>query len=283
MQASREGRQGHGLLEKLAYLSSTPADPGGLATLPTGAVKTAALSLGRAIVRGEHPPGSVLPVEGALCADLGVSRTTLREAIKVLAGKGLVRTARRYGTRVCPSEAWNLLDADLIGWLRLDDPLTRWFMFDLVELRRLLEPEAAALAAERATTADIDQLRHFAFELGSDDLATVLEADVAFHMQLWSASKNLVLVQLSRPLGAMLRGYFRLGAEQVGTYWGNPDMHRAIAEAVAVGDAGRARRVTLEMLELNRREAEAMISNHIGFAAFADRGTEPDGRASSVS
>jgi GntR family transcriptional regulator, galactonate operon transcriptional repressor len=261
MQAPREVRRGPRLLDKLACLPSTMADTRSLATLPTGAVKTAALSLGRAIVRGEHAPGSVLPVEGALCADLGVSRTTLREAIKVLAGKGLVRTARRYGTRVCPSEAWNLLDADLIGWLPLDDPLTRWFMFDLVELRRLLEPEAAALAAARATAADIDRLGHLAVELGSDDLATVLEADVAFHMQLWSASKNLVLVQLSRPLGAMLRGYFRLGAEQLGTYWGNPDMHRAIAEAVAAGDAERARRVTLDMLELNRREAELMIGD----------------------
>jgi len=235
----------------------------GLATLPTGAVKTAALSLGRAIVRGEHAPGSILPIEADLAAELGVSRTTLREAIKVLAGKGLVRTARRYGTTVCPREEWNLLDADVIGWLKLDDPLARWFMVDLVELRRLLEPEAAALAAQRAEREDVEALRSLARALDGSDKAHVLEADVNFHIRLWCASANLVLIQLSRPYGAMLRGYFILGRDQVGSYWGNPTMHAAIVEAIAAHDPAKARNLTLEMLELNRREAEFLIDRDL--------------------
>jgi GntR family transcriptional regulator, galactonate operon transcriptional repressor len=177
----------------------------------------------------------------------------------VLAGKGLIRTARRYGTRVLPIGEWNLLDADLISWLRLDDDLTRWFMVDLVALRQIVEPEAAALAAEAAAPEDVADLFRLCDGLAQDDVEKVMEADIAFHKRLWCASNNLVLGQLARPLGAMLFGYFRLEAEQVGTYWGNPEMHRAIVDAIAGGNAKLARDLTLRMLDLNRRDAEAII------------------------
>jgi GntR family transcriptional regulator, galactonate operon transcriptional repressor len=257
MMRDEEGGRGGGGRPRFFHTESEVR--GALSTLPNGAVKSVATRLGRAIVRGEYPPGSVLPFESDLLRDFGVSRTALREAVKVLAGKGLIRTARRYGTRVLPVGEWNLLDADLISWLRLDDDLTRWFMFDLVALRQIVEPEAAALAAEAASPEDVAELYRLCEGLAGPDLARVMEADIAFHRRLWCASNNLVLGQLSRPLGAMLHGYFRLEAEQVGTYWGNPDMHRAIVDAVASGRAGLARDLTLRMLDLNRRDAEAIV------------------------
>ena len=73
-------------------------------------------AFGRAIVAGEFAAGDVLPQEAALAARFGVGRSALREAVKMLAGKGLIRTARRYGSRVCPREEWNLLDRDVLAW-----------------------------------------------------------------------------------------------------------------------------------------------------------------------
>jgi GntR family transcriptional regulator, galactonate operon transcriptional repressor len=87
-----------------------PLDLG--SSLPTGAAKQAVAVLGRRIANDLYRPGEIMPTELELAESLGVSRATVRDAIKVLSGKGLVRTARRYGTRVRPVEEWNLLDAD---------------------------------------------------------------------------------------------------------------------------------------------------------------------------
>ena len=89
-----------------------------------------------------------MPTEPELAAALGVSRATVRDAVKVLSGKGLVRTARRYGTRVTPVEAWNLLDGDVIAWHATDHPRMRRIFAETTELRAIMEPSAAALAAQ---------------------------------------------------------------------------------------------------------------------------------------
>ena len=74
-----------------------------------------ARQIGTAIVRGDHPPDTALPVEPAIAATLGVSRNLVREAVKTLVGKGLLRTGRRAGTIVQPPSAWNLLDPDVLA------------------------------------------------------------------------------------------------------------------------------------------------------------------------
>ncbi|MEM7461275.1 MAG: GntR family transcriptional regulator [Pseudomonadota bacterium] len=81
----------------------------GLSTLPTGAVKQVVDALGQSIADGDYLPGETIPMEEELSSKFEVSRTVLREAIKVLSGKGMVRTARRYGSRVLPFEEWHLL------------------------------------------------------------------------------------------------------------------------------------------------------------------------------
>nr|WP_272212682.1 GntR family transcriptional regulator [Marinicella sp. W31]MDC2878593.1 GntR family transcriptional regulator [Marinicella sp. W31] len=80
-------------------------------SLPTGAAKEAVTVLGRRITNDVYGPGEIMPTEPELAESLNVSRATIRDAIKVLSGKGLVRTARRYGTRVRPLDEWNLLDS----------------------------------------------------------------------------------------------------------------------------------------------------------------------------
>ncbi len=96
-----------------------PHRPTGLnASLPSGAAREAVGALGRRIVAGAWPPGATIPIEAELGQTLGVSRATVRDAVKVLSGKGLLRTARRYGTRVRPLEEWHLLDPEAVGLSR---------------------------------------------------------------------------------------------------------------------------------------------------------------------
>ena len=110
--------------------------------------------LGEAIVAGHYPVGGSIPPEPLLCEELGVSRTVIREAVKSLIAKGLVTTGPKVGTRVQPSDAWNWFDPDVIIW-QSKAGLTPEFLRDLQDLRRVVEPAAVRLAAERATDQDI--------------------------------------------------------------------------------------------------------------------------------
>ena len=121
--------------------------PGIRSSLPTGTTREIVETLGRRIANGFYAVGEVIPKEDQLAASLGVSRTTVRDAIKVLSGKSLVRTARRYGTRVQPVDDWNLLDPDVLAWHEAAHPRFQAIFVEAMELRRMIEPEAAALAA----------------------------------------------------------------------------------------------------------------------------------------
>lgn len=105
--------------------------------------------LGRAIAVGELAEGTVLPIEADLARNLGVSRTVAREALKSLAARGMVRARPKAGTRVEPRERWSALDPDVIRW-RLQGEDRVGYLKSLLELRILVEPSAARLAAERA-------------------------------------------------------------------------------------------------------------------------------------
>jgi GntR family galactonate operon transcriptional repressor len=221
---------------------------------PNSVLATTVDRLGRDIVCGRRPPGSLLPVEAELCKTLGVGRNTLREAVKVLAGKGLLRTARRYGTRVCGREAWNLLDPELLGWLVDNAQFTRRLMIDLTEIRRAIEPFAAGLAAERARADEVEELLRAVDGLADPDVDTAIEADLRFHELIYTSTNNLALVQLGRVIMAMQAPYFRTSP----TYWPNPEQHRKIARAVADRDSARAHKETTNLLEVNRAVAEKL-------------------------
>ena len=104
--------------------------------------------IGRRIVSGAVAEGEFLPRESELAEQFGVSRQAVREALKVLAAKGLVTSRRRAGTFVVPRANWNLLDPDVIAW-HPPEKFSPAFLRDIIELRRLIEPAAAAFAAER--------------------------------------------------------------------------------------------------------------------------------------
>ncbi|TMA22960.1 MAG: FadR family transcriptional regulator, partial [Deltaproteobacteria bacterium] len=114
-------------------------------------------AVGLQIVKGELQPGDPLPTDLDSDSERGVSRTVVREAIKVLAAKGLVVSRPKTGTHVRERRFWNLMDPDVLAW-RLEADPTDTFFVDVFELRRLIEPAAARLAAERATAEEVAAL-----------------------------------------------------------------------------------------------------------------------------
>jgi DNA-binding FadR family transcriptional regulator len=218
--------------------------------------------LGEAIVAGLYPPGSAVPPEPTLCETFGVSRTVVREAVKSLVAKGLVVTGPKVGTRVLPAEQWNWFDPDVVAW-HTRNGLTRDFLRDLQELRRLVEPAAMRLAAERATPADVAGVEAAyagmkkAIEQGGD----YVTHDLAFHQGLLRACHNRMVVQMSKALSALLRTSFEIST-------GKPDgpaqslpLHRAVLDAVIARDAVRAERACTVLIDGAQRDIEQVLSS----------------------
>ena len=147
--------------------------------------------LGRSIVNGEIAVGEVLPPEAEMLERFAVSRTVLREALRVLGSKGLVESRQKVGTRVRNIAAWSLLDPDVMSWLETRS-LTPDLRDRLLEFRRIFEPAAAALAAQRATPADRAALAAAVAGMKNaiNDPADYFNADLAFHKHLFAATGN---------------------------------------------------------------------------------------------
>lgn len=206
--------------------------------------------LGLSIVREDSPSGEVLPDEAALCAQLGVSRTVLREAIKVLAAKGLVEPRPRTGTRVRPRQEWNLLDPDVLEWQYEAGPDQR-FLRQLTELRLIVEPPAAGLAATRATTQQLDEIERWfrRMEVTVEDHPTFIDADLAFHAGILAASHNELLQQMGRTNGLALRVSRLVTGRVPGGFAVAMPMHQAIFEAIRDREAAAAERGMRALLE----------------------------------
>ncbi len=151
----------------------------------------------------------VLPNEADLCHELGVSRTVIREAVKVLADKGMVEVKPRSGTRALPRTKWNLLDPDILGWHALLRPDPR-FLRELCEVRLGIEPVVSGFAAVRASDAEIatigrclEQRAAWPSKGKPDD---VVDLDLRFHAAVVAACHNALLDRLS----ATIRTPFRI-------------------------------------------------------------------------
>ncbi|WP_245524232.1 FadR/GntR family transcriptional regulator [Methylobacterium nonmethylotrophicum] len=220
-----------------------------------------ARALGTGIVAGRHPQGAVLPAESVLLARFGVSRTVLREAIKTLAGKGLVEARTRVGTRVRERAAWNLFDRDVLAWT-LEGGLDARFLRDLAEIRLAIEPAAAALAAARRTTADLAVLDACVAAMrdapGLDP--AFARADLAFHLALADASGNVFMHSVGAVTEAALDVVFRLSRptdrEAHAASW---RAHAAIAAAIRAGDPEAAALATEVVVRDGLRNGAAAV------------------------
>ena len=166
-----------------------------------------AAAIGSEIVSGELPIGAVIPAEPELCLRFGVSRTVVREAIKLLSSKGLLRTGSGTGTWVLPSSDWNFLDPMVFAWVQNSDNSER-ALRHLFAFRSAVEPAAAAEAARNATLPQLYALES-ALEVMSasrDDFARWIEGDIAFHTAVYIASNNVFMA----PLANLFRQYFQM-------------------------------------------------------------------------
>jgi len=217
----------------------------------------AAESIGRRIVSGELQPGTGLPNSTDLARQMRIARPAMREALKLLASKGLVESAPRRGTVVRPQAAWNRLDQDVLTWQMGAVPNAA-FVRGLYELRRIIEPEAAALAALRVTPGTMSDVQHSLLLMENSRAATPLsiQADVAFHLSILVASGNVFLAALAPAISASLALTFTI---QRGACPGPdhfiPD-HRMIVDAIRRGDPEAARAAVRTLLI--QAEADAM-------------------------
>jgi DNA-binding FadR family transcriptional regulator len=140
------------------------------------------------------------PNEGELCKQLGVSRSILREAVKVLENKGMVQVRPRSGTRARPRTDWNQLDPDILGWQSQLKPDPR-FLRDLCEVRLAIEPIAAGFAALRASQEEIAFIRQCLERrlqiLAAQDLEGAIDAELQYHTAVVTASHNPLFQQLN--------------------------------------------------------------------------------------
>jgi DNA-binding FadR family transcriptional regulator len=213
--------------------------------------------LGRSIASGDRVPGTVLTLAG-LEEEFGVSRTLVREVVRVLESMGMLASRRRVGVTVRPPGDWNPFDPRLIRW-RLGGPGRDAQLLSLTELRAAIEPVAARLAAARAdesTRRRLVELTARLKELGEAHRGTdpeYLATDIAYHELLLAASGNPMLAALGGTVAEVLSGRTALGLMPRDPAPGALEDHEATAAAVASGDAAtaeaRARAVVTEVLE----------------------------------
>jgi GntR family transcriptional regulator, galactonate operon transcriptional repressor len=185
--------------------------------------------------------GETLPVEAALCHELGVSRTVVREAIKTLSAKGLVQAGPRVGTRVLPYSNWHLFDPRVIDW-RLEAGVDQTFIDDLIELRLAIEPAAAGIAARRATAADKAQLiEDFrSMQAAAPHPGAYLKADLAFHRGILLATENQFFLSLSPLIQSVLNVSFRLSVHEPEEIIQSLPLHEAVVTSILAGESEAA-------------------------------------------
>ncbi len=222
--------------------------------------------LGVAIVTGQYT-NIPFPTENDLSEKYSASRTVTREAVKMLTAKGLLSARPRKGTKIEPEDNWNLFDPDVMNWI-LERNFSLDLLIEFMQIRKGVEPQAAALAAINATPkerAAISQSieRMYAAEKGEDD---TLEADIAFHIAVLEASHNRFFKQLKDMIQTTLRYSIRKTNDLRGMKLSDSYSHKITAEAIIAGDAAGAQQRMYEMMDhalnlmLKAREKEKSLA-----------------------
>lgn len=216
--------------------------------------------LGLAICAGDLASGSVVRID-QLQAQYGVSRSVMREAIRVLASMGLVASRRRVGVQVLPATTWNLYDPQVIVW-RLASPGRVAQLQSLTELRTAIEPEAARLAALRAPLADASELMGLAGKLWAagqaEDADTFLVLDIRFHRLVLLSSGNEMFAKIGTLVEAVLTGRTQYGLMPRHPHEEALQMHVDVASAIQRRNGGDAQAAMLGIMERTFNEMSSI-------------------------
>jgi DNA-binding FadR family transcriptional regulator len=237
--------------------SRNPAEVGGAGRI--------AAELGAAIVAGVYQPDQLVPGELELCRRFGASRTVVREAFKLLSAKGLIASRRRSGTRARPREAWHMLDADVLAW-RLNGQDEPKFVFDLLHVRAVVEPAAAAMAARNHTPATLQAIEAaFAeMEAAGHDAILFADPDIRFHKAILAATDNDVMVAFGALTEAALGVFVRVASRHAGAPAPSVPFHRAVLGAIQRRDAEGAHAAMMALLDRTARNVERNVGRHTG-------------------
>jgi DNA-binding FadR family transcriptional regulator len=211
---------------------------------------TIARDLGIGIVNGKYAPGEVLRGEIAASDRLRVSRTAYREAVRILSAKGLVESRPKTGTRVSPRKNWHLLDPDVLSWMFQFEP-DHQLLANLFELRRIIEPESAALAAERRTEEHVDAMSSALADMAKYSLAVEAgrTADQLFHSALLDASGNAFLVSLTTGVEAAVSWTTEFKQRRAPLTRDPIPDHQKVLDAVIARDPAAARGAMIELVD----------------------------------
>jgi len=222
--------------------------------------------LGSMIVTGELPEGAQInPDEVGRTMD--ASRTAVREALRVLEAKGMVRPRPKTGTRVLGVEQWDLLDEDVISW-RVRGPDRVAQLTDLMDLRVAVETAAVRSCCASATSEEVEQLLSACEAMRSagesGDLAAFTEADIEFHARLLSASGNLVFGQFVGPFRAVLHAREDLATLPQHISPQTIALHIRVAELIAARDTDAAEAAAKALIQTSRDELFRRLADDQG-------------------
>lgn len=222
--------------------------------------------LGARIVAGEFQVGEVLSER--LFGGRNVSRTSFREAVKVLAGKGMVRARPNTGTLVAPRSAWNLLDPDLMAWRLASGDIDR-FIQDFFVFRQSIEPLAAATAAEHQDAEAIREIRAALDEMRQEEARdpfgrSFVAADVNFHKSIFLASNNEFLIAMGNILEMPLTLSFSLHSSLHIGPTNRLDLHQDVLSEIAAGRPEAARTASMRLLQGVAHHVHDVVTDKLG-------------------
>ncbi|WP_052512777.1 FadR/GntR family transcriptional regulator [Limimaricola cinnabarinus] len=220
--------------------------------------------LGQRIADGTYPVGATLPVESDLAQELGVSRSTIREAVRCLVTLGMLEVRTRAGTSVRPQQCWNVLDRTVLGWMMQNAADVAVLIAAIDEARGVLEPQAAALAARRATRAQVSAIaagyEGMAVAAEADDVEAAIAADCEFHMAILKATGNPILMAFDSAIDAVLGILFNVAAADHRQIFAlNLENHRRVLEAIREGRAEDASAAMLDTIQFTRQSLKRHV------------------------
>jgi DNA-binding FadR family transcriptional regulator len=238
----------------------------GVARRPATSVHASlAQEIGLRIVRGDYPPGAVLPNEASWSVTFGTSRSAVREAIKMLMAKGLLASRPRVGSRVEPRERWNLLDRDVLAWYATS-PDREGFLRTVQEFRHIIQPEATALAAVRRSREQLAEISAACREMGEAPTRQQRTlADTRFHLAILRATGNELLVPLGVMIESALSHLFDFVSREDASFRHAQTLHEAIERSVRLQRPDAARKATRRLLantdEIIARQAHQVFGS----------------------
>jgi len=206
--------------------------------------------LGIAIVKGTYPIGEGLPSEADICLQHDVSRSSTREAVKMLSAKGLISSRPKQGIRVLPESSWNMFDTDVLTWILSAKPSLS-LLKEFTQVRHAIEPQAAALASMNATFEQLEAIEKALIRMKEADqgLDDPLEADIAFHTSILDASGNRFFTQLTEFISTALRVSIRYTNKIKGVPGADVKKHAEILDTIKSRNPEKARAAVTIILD----------------------------------